>query len=406
MIKISVTNPELHEEERTFLTSDYSTGTNLYVANNEGFTTSWFAIVGEPGQEKTESKQISSTSESTTMVISAQLNFPHSKSTSIYLSQWDKIAIERKPSGGSYSASTDSPFSIEWDNENKESLLVLSDGSSTDTFRWRFYNSVLATYSDYSDALSGTGFTRYTAGYVLQQVKKNPIAAEVDDQSILDYMNDYQSDVVYPELPKAWWFTKEGTPLLLTASDYTYSVSDNWSDLSAIKYVLYRYISGNTDITYPLTFSPTVEFYNLKSDANQAKDDNVKYWTLLPPDASSDKGYIGLHTTPKTATCYVKPVYYFELTDLNSFGDSLVVPHPKGYVDYCLYRISDDIKGDSSAAERYNARVNRSIIYLKRLNRRQLGQPELFRFRGVRGHSRMFGEGGITNSPDSRALYW
>jgi hypothetical protein len=406
MIKILVTNPELHEEERTFLTSDYSTGTNLYVANNEGFTASWFAITGEPGQEKTESKQISSIASSTTIVVPAQLNFSHSKSTSIYLSQWDKIALERKATGGSFTATTDSPFSIEWDNENNETLLVVSDGSTTDSFRWRFYNSVLDTYSDYSDTLLGTGTTRYTAGYVLQQVKKNPIAQEVDDETILDYMNDYQSDVVYPEIPKAWWFTKEGTPLATTASDYTYSISDNWNDLSAIKYVLFRYISGSTDITYPLTFSPSAEFYNLKSDSNQAKDDNVKYWSLLPPDASSDKGYIGLHTTPKTAVCYIKPVYFFELTDLNSFGDALPVPHPKGYVDYCLYRIAEDIKNDSSAADRYNSRVKNSIIYLKRLNRRQLGQSDLFRFRGARGYSRMFGEGGTTNSPESRELYW
>lgn len=405
MIKISVSNPILTEEERTYLTTDYSSGVNLYVGNNEGFTTSWIAVIGEPGQEKTEAKTVSSTTGNDTIVVSAVLKFAHAKSTSVYLSQWDKISFEQKPTGGSFAAISDSPFNIEWDNANLETQIVVSDGATTDTYRWRFYNSTLGTYSDYSDSLAGTGFTRYTAGYVIQQVRKNPITESVDDETLFSYMNDYQLDIVYPEIPKAWWFSKEGTPKATTASTRTYSISTNWSDLISIKYLLYRYVNGDTDITYPLTWSPTSEFYTLKSDANQANDDYAKYWTLLPPDGSSAKGYIAIHTIPATANCYIKPVYYFELTDMNSYGDSLVVPYPKGYIDYVLYRIYDDIKNDSNA-DRYNSRVQRSIVYLKRLARRQIGQPEFFRYRGVRGWSKLFGEQGRLNSDTSHENYW
>lgn len=405
MTKISVTNPILTDEERTYLTTDYSSGVNLYVANNEGFTTSWCAVVGEPGQEKTECQTVSSASGNDTVVVTSALKFSHGKSTSIYLSQFDKISFEQKVSGGSYTAISGSPFSIEWDNANLETQIVVSDGATTDTYRWRYYNSTLGTYSDYSDTLSGTGFTRYTAGYVLQQVRKNSVTESVDDETILSYMNDYQMDIVYPEIPKAWWFTKEGTAKATIASTRTYSISDNWSDLLSVKYVLYRYVSGSTDITYPLTWSPTSEFYNLKSDANQATDDYAKYWSLLPPDGSSTKGYIGLHPIPKTANCYIKPVYFFELTDMNTFGDSLVVPYPKGYIDYVFYRIYDDIKNDSNA-DRFNERVKRSIIYLKRLTRRQLGQPEFFKFRGLKAWSSYFGSGGRPSNDTSHELYW
>ena len=405
-MKIVVSNPQLIDDERTSVSTDYSSGASLYVDNNEGFTTNWFVVVGEPGQEKTECKLITGTSSTNIITLTSALSFAHAKGTPVYLSQWNYISFEQKATGGSYAAASSSPFLIEWDNDNLKTLIVVTGGASTDTYRWRFYNSTTVDYSEYSDELAGTGFTRFTAGYVIQQVKKNPIAQNVDDETMLNYMNDYQSDVVYPEIPKAWWFSKEGTAKITTASARTFDIYSNWSDLLAIRYVLYRYINGDTDIKYPLTWSPTAEFYNLQSDANQGVDDYAKYWTLLPPTTTATKGYLAIHPMPKTDDCYIQPVYYFELTDMDSFGDTLIVPHPKGYIDYVLYRICDDIKSDASNAEKYNARVTRSITYLKRIARRQLGQPELFRFRGHRGWSQLFGEQSRLNSDDARELYW
>lgn len=404
-MKIKVANPDLSLEEATYLTADYSSGTTLTIRNSEGFTTNWYAIVGEPGQEQTESTLISAAPTDTTLTIAA-LKFSHPKSTPVYLSQWNQLDFEQKPSGGSFARISGYPSGIEWDDADKKTTVVVSGGTTTDTYRWRFYNSTLGTYSDYSDELAGTGLTRFNVGHLILQVRKNPIAQAVDDETIINYFNDYQADVVYPEIPKAWWFKKEGTRVHPTASDYTYDIYANWSDYKQMDILLYEYISGDTDITYALTFSPTQEFYDLKSDSDQATDDNAKYWSLLPPDTTALKGYIGLHPTPKTATCYIKPIYFFELTDLNSFGDRIVVPYPKGYVDYALYRIADDIKNDQTLADKFSSRVGRGIIYLKRLARSQLGQPELFRFRGVGGWSRLYGHGGRINSSDARELYW
>jgi hypothetical protein len=402
-MKVKVSNPDLAPDETTYLTADYSSGTTLTVRNSEGLTTSWYAVIGEPGQEQTEASAISALPTDTTVTISA-LKFAHPKSTPIYLSQWNQISFERKPSGGSYSVNQ--TVSIEWDESDKKSLIVVDGGQTSDTYRWRFYNSTLATYSDYSDELAGTGLTRFKVGYLIQQVRKNPIVQSVDDETIIGYFNDYQADVVYPEIPKAWWFSKEGTAVATVASAYTKDVYANWSDFSSMDLMLYRYVNGDTDITYPLTFSPKQEFYNLKSDSNQATDDYAKYWTLLPPDSTATKGYIAIHPTPKTTACYYKPVYFYELSSLDSFGDTVVVPFPKGYVDYALYRIADDIKNDDNLAGKFNARVSRGIVYLKRLARRQLGQPELFRFRGQRGWSRLYGEQSRLNSSESRELYF
>jgi len=404
-MKVKVTNPDLSGEERTYLTSDYSSGTTLTVANNEGFTDDWYVVVGEPGQEQTECRAISSTSGNTTITVASALRFTHAKSTPVYLSQWNQISMEQEPSGGSFALIAEGLKDIEWDDADKKSLVVIGAGISTDTFRWRFYNATLATYSDYSGELAGTGIARSQVGFCIQQVKRNSVAQTIDDEIIIDFFNDFQ-DLVYEKIPNAWWFRKAGTAVSTAVDTYSYSISTNWSDLLSVDHCLYRYISGSTDITYPLSWSPPIEMRNYKSDANQASDDYVKFWSLYPPDSSSAKGYIVLHTTPETADCYIQPVYFFELTALDSFDDTIVVPSSKGYVDYALYRIYDDIKSDTRNADKYMARVRSALIALKKRSRRQLGQPELFRFRGHRGWSRLFGEQSRLSSSEARELYW
>lgn len=404
-MKIRITNPSPEQEEATFLTSDYSSGTTLTVRNSDDFTTSWFAVIGKPGQEQTEAKQISATPTATTITISGALNFSHGRPTPVFKSQWDKVSFERKPVSGSYSEVSGSPFDIDWDDPDLSTLIFISNGVSTDTYKWRFYNSALGTYSDYSDELAGTGLTRYKVGYLIQQVKKNPMAGAVDDESIIDYFNDFQ-DKVYDEMPKAWWFSKEGTAIATTADAFKFSISTNWSDFFSVNYVLYRYVNGSTDETYPLTFEPPQSFYNFKSDANQASDDYARYWTFYPPDGSSDKGYIAIHPTSDTTACYVKPVYFFELTRLDSFGDTVVIPYPKGYIDYALYRIFDDLLQDGDNAVKFDGRVKSDLKSLRIRAKRQKGQHELFRFRGVRAWSRMFGEGGMSSSSTSVENNW
>lgn len=405
-MKIQIFNPDLSNEERTYLDADYSSGTSLTVRNNDGFTAGYYVVVGEPGQEQTESVQIVSTTGDTTITIAGALKFSHPKSAPVYESKWNQWSVERSSSAtGTFATITNSPFDIEWDNKDLSTLVEDVSGSSSYYYKWRPYNSYATSYGTYSDVLAGGGQERSTVGFVINQVKRNPLAKDVDDETIIEYFNDFQ-ELVYEEMPKAWWFKKEGTQVATAADTYKYSISTNWSDFLSMNYMLYRYVSGSTDVTYPLTFSPLVEFYNFKADSDQPSEDYAKYWTVLPPDANSAKGYIGLHPTPDSDDCFLAPVYNRSLTDLDTFGDTLVVPKPKGYVDYALYRIASDIKLDMSNADKYNSMVRSDIISLKRRSRVQLGQPEFTRFRGQRGFSRNFGDGNYLSSQDARELYW
>lgn len=405
-MKIQIFNPDLSSEERTYLDADYSSGTSLTVRNNDGFTAGYYVVVGEPGQEQTESVQIVSTTGDTTITIAGALKFSHPKSAPIYESKWNQWSVEESSSAtGTFATITNSPFDIEWDNKDLSTLVEDVSGSSSYYYKWRPYNSYATSYGSYSDVLSGGGQSRDTVGFVINQVKRNPLAKDVDDETIIEYFNDFQ-ELVYEEMPKAWWFKKEGTHVATAADTYKYSISTNWSDFLSMNYMLYRYVNGETDITYPLSFCPLVEFYNYKADSDQPSDDYARYWTVLPPDSTSAKGYIGLHPTPDSDDCFLAPVYNRSLTDLSTFGDTLVVPKPKGYVDYALYRIASDIKLDMSNADKYNSMVRSDIISLKRRARVQLGQPEFNRFRGHRGFYRNFGDGNYLSSQDARELYW
>lgn len=404
-MRIKITNPSLLGEERTYITSDYSSGTSLAVRNNNNAATNSFAIAGEPGQERTESKSITSTTGASTITLSGAYSFSHPKSTPVYIFLYDQISVERKPSGGSFSEISGSPVSIDWDNEDNKTIVTIPSGATTDSYRWRLKNSVTGTYSDYSGILPGTGVARNTLGYVIQQVKRNPAVRGVEDYILVDYANDFQA-LVYEQMPKAWWFIKEGSLVPTVADDYTYSIDDNWDDFLSMKFMLFNYVSGDISDTYPISYVPLQEFYNMKADANQPTDDRLKYWTLLPPDTNSSKGYLGFHPTPKTANCFLKPVYQFELTNLNSPGDLLVVPEAKGYIDYVLMRVYDDIKSDATNAGKYETRMSRSLLGLKKRSRRQLGQPEIFRWRGQRGFNRQYGGQGYSWSPDTREQYF
>lgn len=406
-VKLKLDNPDLSQEEKTYLTAAYSSGTTLTVKNNEGFNhANFFTIVGEPGQERTEKGQISSITGVSTITIASALGFPHEQNSAVYLSQWDKISVERAAtSGGSYTEITNSPFTIEWDDRDLSTTINDLSGAESDYYKWRFYNSVTGTYSTYSDILPGSGISKSTAGYALELVRKNSRTKDVDEETIWTYFTEFQ-DVVYEKMPEAWWFRKRGTAVTLTADDYDYSISSNWPDFISMGYLLFRYNLGDVDETYPIDFIPLVEFYNYKQDANNATNDWAKKWTLLPPDDDSPLGYIGIEPTPKTTSVgSIIPVYQFELDTINSFGDSLVVPSARAYSHYALWKIADEIWKDTEQATKYETRLNQDMEGLHVRKRRQQGQSRFLRFRGQKGYSRMFSGTGSRQAVD-RENFW
>ena len=198
MAKFKIFNPDLSHEERTHLSSDYSSGVTVTVRNNNNFTDDYYIIVGEPGQESTEAAKISSTTGTATITIPSALGFTHAKGSPVRETRWNQWAVERAATKtGSYSPITSSPssdefFNIDWDNADKATLINDDAGASTTYYKWRPYNSTTATYGSYSDPFSAAGSSKNEVGYLLEQLKKNPMVSHIADETIIDYFNDLQ----------------------------------------------------------------------------------------------------------------------------------------------------------------------------------------------------------------------
>lgn len=403
-VRLKIKNPNLNIEERSYLDADYSSGTSLTVRDNDNFTANNFVVVGEPGQEQTEKDTVSSISGNTTIVVSTGLNFSHPKSSPVYESLWDQIELSRaSSSGGTYSVV--STTNIEWDNRDLVTNVSDSAGASTDYYKWRFKNSATSSFSSYSGELPAGGLDEDTAGYVLSNIRENPISKGVSDKTIFKYLTKYNR-WVYKKLPKAWWFLRQGDPVSTTADSYSFNIQTNWSDWKAAKYILYRYVSGSVDTTYPLYFKTELEMRNLKADANQNSTDPAEYWAWYPADSSSKKGYISIHPTPNTATNYVIPVYMIDLPEITSFSDTLIVPDTDGYENYVYFRIYKDILRDQENADISYKDVLGSLNALKVLSKKQHGQNEFRRYRGQRGFKKLFGYPSASYSDETRQNYW
>lgn len=411
MRKVRVQNPLVDKTYKTLISSDYISGAALTVFSNVSFAASNLTIVGEPSEELTEEKRIASISGTTTINMASGLNFSHAKGTAIYRVLWDFVVIERRASSSdSWAAITESP--IQWDNKNNETIYFDSSGVETSQYRYRFYNSVTVTYSEYSPTLTGAGFSRQQVGYMLREVRKIVQDLErkiVTDDEIIRYFNRGQ-DIIYGNNPRYWFLLvdtyRAGTGISATASTDVYSLS-TYSTFGHLQSVRYRYNSSGTDTIYHLEQKPIFEFDKLMSDLNQTADDWASSYKILPADSSSSNGY--LHIFPETKTTGVGTIYpnYFEkMANLDTVDDETQVPFPNLLEDFAISQI-EKVKGNEGKAKVYEdlffgppdklegrVQIN-GLKLLDELNEQQQNaqlQPRnLWTFRGRKAIKRYFG---------------
>lgn len=408
MRRIRVVNPLLSKSYKTFLASDYSSGTTLTVVSNVSFAANDLLVIGEPKEELTELKKLNSISGITTMTLASALNFSHPKDTPIYRSLWDNVSIEgRSTSSGTFAELTQS--AIQWDNDRGETVYNHSDGTDTWQYRFRFYNSVTATYSEYSPTLTGSGFERDMVGYLLRVVRKITNTHDqsvVTDDEIIRAFNEAQ-DIVYAHNPKYWFLLvdtyKAGNGIAATANTNVYSLA-TYTTFGHLDSIRYRYASGGSDYLYHLRKKDEVEFDAIASNLNASTDDYARIYKLLPADSLSDNGYIQIYPKTKTSgigTLY--PNYYEKMSDLTDVADETQIPMPKILEEWAIGFIYQ-VKGDENKAKIYQSglisdnedKVPRYLQLLDKLDRqRKLAQKQarsLWNFKGQRGASGLFSE--------------
>jgi hypothetical protein len=355
MRRLRIPNPDLTKSEKTYLDLDYASGigTTLTVLNNYGFANYDIAIIGEVGEEKSESKNVTSQTGNTVINIGGVLKFSHNKGCIVYRYEFDQVEIYRYRASAWTLISTSN---LQWDK--RETIYVDANGLSTDAYRYRFVNSASSNTSDYSPTVLATGFTRNQVGYMIREVRRILGDAErrfVSDEEIIRQFNRAQ-DVVKAIRPNWWFLRKENSQMTTVATTRKYGLLTYLSDMNYIDSVRYKYLSGNVNNIYHLTKLSLVELDYLVRDGNQVGDNWPSSYTIEPPDSVDTVGYLTIDKPPLTSglgTFYIR--YFKNMTDLDDVADATDIPIPSILEDFAL-AYGFRVKGDEVRAGIYERR--------------------------------------------------
>jgi len=358
MRRLRIPNVDLHKEEKTYLDADYSTGsTALTVVNALGFASgevTFFGVIGEPGEDKTEAQQVSSITGYTQVNFPATFRFNHNKSTVLYRSVWDQVEISKMTVvGGVWVIITQSR--IQWDKN--ETIYTDDDGATTDSYRFRFWNSVSNVYSEYSPTVLGSGFDRNQVGFMVNRIRKNINDLErkvVSDEEIIEQLDTAQD--LIKGIRQDWWFLLVDTfkglnGIAITADIGVYSLA-SYTNFNFLESLRYNFDDGTDNILRHLTFQDKLIFDDRVRNQDRDHDDQIEVYTLLPPDSSSDNGYIQVDPIPDNANGTLYPNYYKIMNTLNDVSDETLIPIPSILETYAISQC-ERTKGNETKAELY-----------------------------------------------------
>lgn len=348
--RLRIPHPSLVNAQRTYLTSDYSSGTTLNVQNSEGFLPDDIVVVGDPGVEKTESKRIQSIVATTSFIIPTALKYTHNKGDIAYASEYDQVEISQNTGTWSVLATID----IQWDH--KETTYIHQGGTDNISYRFRFSNSVTGDFSEYSPTIGGGGFTYGQIGYHLDIVRKtvkDPDKNIVSDLEILRFFTKAKN--IIRSRRNDWWFWKKFSDgeITTTANILKYNLDTISTRVDYIGQVRYRFNNGTEDDTYPIDVVGDLEFYDLIRDNDRQSNDRVEVVNIMPPDSSSTSGYIRTYPTPLTTnygSFYID--WYKNEADYTSVSDTTDIPIPELLEDFAIAMV-EQIKGNESKAKLY-----------------------------------------------------
>jgi hypothetical protein len=358
MRRIRISNPLVDKTFKTFISTDYipvSSTTSLQVLNTTAFKALDILVIGEPGEELAEKGNISAVVDIDTLTLVAALNFSHPKSTSVYKTSWDKISIESATPGGTFSEIVST--NIQWDNQNNETVYYDTSGTDTTLYRFRFYNSVTASYAEYSPTITGAGFSKAQVGFMISEVRGVVNDEErkiVSDDEIIRAFNTAQ-DIIYARNPRYWFLLVDtykganGIPCVASTDVYDLDVYANFGHLDRVRFL---YNNGQIKQIYDLQNQSGLEFDVQVSDLSQTGNDYADTYKLIPPDSTSTEGYLQIYPKPINAYGTLYPIYYKQMDTLNTVDDSTPVPLPQLLENFAIAHV-ERIKGNDTKAKLY-----------------------------------------------------
>lgn len=193
---VKALHPSIDGNPRTYLTVKAASGqADLTVQNVAGLSANDMLVIGNPAEELTEIKKISSIT-GKVITLSANLVNTHPENTKITFIKYDQVKFYKATSiAGSYSLVSTKDLAI----GEPHTLYDDATALSTDYFKIRYYNTQSTELSVLSDAIGSGGFSRY-ALISLQDAliakfgdKKNQFLVRSE---ITDWINEIKDDMV------------------------------------------------------------------------------------------------------------------------------------------------------------------------------------------------------------------
>ena len=179
--------PSLAGNPVTYLDADEASGQTTLSANGVDIS-GGYIVIGRPGAEKSEIRLISGTPTASAIVVTVATDFAHERGTPVYFIPFNQIVPARSTDAG-VNYSDLSAISIRADA--LETMLQRTSDASTDYYKFRFYNSTDALYSQYSDPVIATGLGDDTVGSVKKRALDQLGEVVEEDGLITDgFLND------------------------------------------------------------------------------------------------------------------------------------------------------------------------------------------------------------------------
>lgn len=157
--------PNISANESTYLSSDSAANTTTLSAGAINFAAGQYVQIGQTGSEASEILQIA-TATSTTITLQSATTYAHNRGDIIRFIPYNQIVAEFSTNGG-VSFSAMSPVILRADSV--ETYMQRPADLQTYVYRFRFYNSTTASYSAYSDTVTGAGYADNTIWAVKQR---------------------------------------------------------------------------------------------------------------------------------------------------------------------------------------------------------------------------------------------
>lgn len=174
--------------EQTYLTAAATLGTaTLTVGSIQGFAINQILLVGEFGDRESEIIKTHTATAPTgsTITLNSNLVFNHPRHTRVYLLNFDQIEFYHAATAtGAKTLMTTSTIEAD-ETETRYNDTTYSSGY----YFTRYKNSILTTYSDYTDAMPYEGLEDNTVGKVMDEVLRNS-GITFGDRISYDFMID------------------------------------------------------------------------------------------------------------------------------------------------------------------------------------------------------------------------